>query len=164
MKDFGCVMLSVPISWEMLSSVIDPADVYDPNGDKGISKEPHITILYGLHNDIPDHHIMETVEGFSPVKVVFGSISIFENEDFDVVKLEVHGDRLQEMNMRFQEFPFTNDYPEYNPHVTIAYVKSGAGKKYVGPHLAVPDWEMLLSECVYSKSNGDKIKHELIYE
>ena len=161
MKEFGCVMLSVPISWEALSSIVDPADVYDPDGNHGVSREPHITILYGLHGDIPDHYIMGALRGFTPVKIVFGSVSVFENEDFDVVKLEVHGNKLREMNAMLCRFPFTNEYPEYNPHITISYVKKGTGEKYVGPHMSVPDWEMDLSECVYSKVDGSKIKHVL---
>jgi 2'-5' RNA ligase len=154
-------MLSVPISWEMISSIIETDDIYDPDGNHGISNEPHITVLYGLHGNIPDHYIMGAMREFTTVKIVFGSVSVFENEDFDVVKLEVHGDRLVEMNARLCEFPFTNEFPEYNPHITIAYVKKGTGGKYAGPHLAVPDWEMELSECVYSKVDGSKIKHVL---
>jgi hypothetical protein len=29
-----------------------------------------------------------------------------------------------------KKFPFTSDYPDYHPHITLAFVKPGKGKKY----------------------------------
>jgi 2'-5' RNA ligase len=29
-----------------------------------------------------------------------------------------------------ENFEYTTDYPDYHPHITIAYLKPGCGKKY----------------------------------
>jgi 2'-5' RNA ligase len=37
---------------------------------------------------------------------------------------------LEEVNKRLSELPNSNQFPEYKPHITIAYVKKGLGQKY----------------------------------
>jgi 2'-5' RNA ligase len=36
-----------------------------------------------------------------------------------------------DINEKLSILPHTTDFPDYNPHITIAYVKKGKGKKYV---------------------------------
>ena len=62
-------------------------------------------------------------------------ISLFENPEFDVVKLEVNKTpKLEEIYKNLSEFPNSNQFPDYKPHITIAYVKKGLGQKYVDPN------------------------------
>ena len=42
--------------------------------------------------------------------------------------------KLEEVNKRLSELPNSNQFPEYKPHITIAYVKKGLGKKYADPN------------------------------
>ena len=61
-----------------------------------------------------------------------------------------------------KELPNTSKFPEYHPHITIAYVKSGKGKNYVKSF----ENDRILSgdELVYTwkghkgKSGGDILK------
>jgi len=137
--DYGCVMLKLDFSdkdWKKVQDLIDDEDVYTKDGDIGYGREdaPHTTILYGLHDDIPDSDIESIVNDIDRFEINLAKIDIFENDDFDVVKFSVIGlakKRLSELNDKFSELPHTNTYPDYKPHVTIAYVKSGTGKKYV---------------------------------
>ncbi len=61
------------------------------------------------------------------------------------------------MARMFTKLPHTTDYPDYHPHTTIAYVKPGEGKKYVGkidkPIMVKPN------KIVYSKADGSKINY-----
>ena len=59
------------------------------------------------------------------------NISLFENEEYDVVKMDIKSKDLKKMNKRLRDnFEYTSDYPEYHSHLTLAYVKKGKGKKY----------------------------------
>lgn len=109
--------------------------------EKGRESEIHLTVKYGLHTD-DWQDVEDVVRGFGPVSVTLSDTSIFaahENEsqrggaDFDVVKIDVEGDRLRQLNRLLADrLPHTDSFPEYRPHVTLAYVMPGEGQKYVG--------------------------------
>ena len=82
------------------------------------------------------------------------NISIFENKDFDVVKVDVISDGLNSLNKKMTKYPHTTDYPHYHPHMTIAYVKKGMGKKYAED---LKDFSITPDKFVYSKIDGTKL-------
>jgi 2'-5' RNA ligase len=52
---------------------------------------------------------------------------------YDVVKIDVESQALRDLNAAIsQAFEVTDTYPEYHPHVTIAYVKKGMGRAHIG--------------------------------
>ena len=55
-------------------------------------------------------------------------------------------------------FPNTQTFKDYHPHITIAYVKKGEGKKYVQK---VKTFETTFNESVYSGPDGKKKKFKL---
>jgi 2'-5' RNA ligase len=110
---------------------IDTKDLFEGEGDGGIENEPHITVKYGLlGNEIKD--IKDCLNGLKGGKVHMGSSSIFEAPKYDVIKITVESDRLLEIHNKLNALPHEDKHLEYNAHATIAYVKSGLGKKYVG--------------------------------
>lgn len=135
----GCIMLDSKIpEWEEIHlSGIDPKDIYiDPNDDDyGLEENPHMTLLWGIHEDeIDPEAIMDIIEqDLDRVQVEIKNISIFENESYDVVKYEVPvTPQIQKYrNMLENSLPNTQTFPDFNPHITIAYVKPGEGSKYV---------------------------------
>ncbi len=130
---YGAVMLFLdPPNWKDVTGMVEKEDLHEEEGF-GVEDEPHVTILYGLHDDIPDEEIEEAISKMTAPEITLENISIFENEDkpFDVVKFDIGGKELHKMNEMFAEFPHTTDFPEYHPHATIAYVKKGKGEKYV---------------------------------
>lgn len=136
---YGCVMLDCKIpKWEELhTSGIDKKDIYiDPKDDSyGLEDNPHVTVLYGIHEDeIDPEVIMSVIENnMEPVTVTISNISIFENEIFDVVKYDVPDTEqlLKYREMFMKSFTNTQTFPDYHPHITLAYVKPGEGSKYV---------------------------------
>jgi hypothetical protein len=58
---FGCVMIYLDIpKWNKIISNIDKNDLYEPNGDHtyGIEMNPHITVLYGIHSNVPERELL----------------------------------------------------------------------------------------------------------
>lgn len=162
--EYGCVMIYFKIpNWESIVSKIETKDLYDPHsGRHGLETQPHITVLYGLHSEVNEQQIEEALSGISDkdIDIEIDGINFFENKDFDVVKMNIKSDVLHEMNRRLSGLPHTTDYPEYKPHMTVAYVLPGLGKKYLEPtyHYKFNDH----SKVVYSKTDGTKSDIKLL--
>jgi DNA polymerase III epsilon subunit-like protein/2'-5' RNA ligase len=158
---YGCVMVDIPVSnWNEITSSIDPEDIFhgDENGDpKGIQEDPHVTILYGLHDGVTEDEVKSVFDNFDgEINIKVDGIDIFENKDFDVVKFNVKPDgALQYLHDELSKFPNSNQFPDYKPHITIAYVKKGTGKKYIKPDYK---YEVKnVNKITYSMSDGKKI-------
>lgn len=159
---YGCLMLyfdpNLPI-FSDIQKMIDENDVYygKEEGKFGRDSEPHITILYGLHSDISDSQIESIIDNFTQPNVVLNTISIFENDEFDVVKFDINNTDIVEMNRVITKLPHTTDYPDYKPHLTISYVKKGTGKKYI--QKLSESIRIKPTKIVYSKSDGTKLEY-----
>jgi 2'-5' RNA ligase len=102
--------------------------------DEGRESEPHVTALYGLHDDDPQA-VADVLAKFGPLDVTLGRVSVFPASDAggaDVVKLDVKGDDLHRLHDALKGLPHTLTHPDYQPHVTLAYVKPGRGARYAG--------------------------------
>ena len=129
--NYGCVMLYFDFpEINKIHDAINPKDVYVDEEDSsfGFEDEPHCTLLYGLHEGVTTKDIKKVVEKYSYPKVIAYNSSLFENEKYDVLKFDIKGDNLHETNNDLKQYPYSSDYPDYHPHMTIAYLKSGTGK------------------------------------
>jgi|TARA_R110000822_G_scaffold59269_4_gene147921 2'-5' RNA ligase len=158
---YGCVMLymSPPAKfWSLVQAAVKEEDVCTEDG-LGRETEPHLTVLYGIHADVPDEDVEAIIDSLKAPELTLNKISIFDtNDTFDVLKFDVEGKGLHDMNAKFAELPHTTDYPDYHPHATIAYLKSGEGEKYIGrldePYVLTP------SKVVYCKPDGTKKEYQ----
>lgn len=161
---YGCIMMDADIkNWsEYHTSGIDKDDVYlKPYDDSyGLEENPHVTILFGVHEEEVDPQRMaDMIEYYmKPVTVTIKEIDIFPGAEYDVVKynLPLTG-KLQGYRDIFLQIPNTQDFPKFEPHMTIAYVNPGAGKKYK-TELREP-FQVTFTKGVYSwHPNKDKPK------
>ena len=86
-------------------------------------------------------------------------ISKFECEKFDVLKCAVKSKALKDTNKEIvDKFETHSEYKDYNPHVTIAYMKKGMADKYLKKIL---DKLILLKAKNFNFSyfDGDKDKN-----
>lgn len=151
---YGVVMIEVPVNnWSEITSWIDPEDIFT---EKGIQDNPHLTLLYGLHKGVTAKMVKRIFKTFDgTIDININGIGVFENPQFDVVKFNVDPEgSLQYLFDRLSELPNSNEFPDYVPHITIAYVKKGTGRKYVDR-----DYKKVIknaTEITYSMVNGKK--------
>lgn len=139
-KRYGCVMLFADVpDWDKLTHrIVKEEDIYDPvdePGEYGYEEKPHITVIYGLHHDeiLDESTIHKLIQEMPEIKASVKEIGVFESEDkpYDVVKFDIKPTKtLTNYREKFLEFPNTQSFPEYHPHMTIAYVNKGQGKKH----------------------------------
>ena len=160
--EYGCVMLYFDFpEMEEIHKLISKEDIYEDEEDPsyGLETYPHCTLLFGLHEEVTTPEVEEVLKNytFSPLKLY--NPSFFEKEDlYDVFKFDVKGNYLKDINKELREFPHTNDYPDYKPHCTIAYIKPGLGSKYVDMlnKKQLNKFELIPSYAIYSKPDGSQ--------
>lgn len=155
---YGCLMLE--FDFPEIDQIHDKINKNDLAKD-GLETEPHITLLYGLHDaEIKDKDVLESVKGFNIPKLKLHNISLFENDEFDVLKFDVdsleEGKTLHKINAKLKKFPYTTDFEDYHPHATIAYLKPGKGGLYVEKFKG-SEFTVEPKQLVYSKSDGKKL-------
>lgn len=128
--------------------------------DDGREEDRHLTVKFGLHTSDPDD-VRHVVEGFGTVTIRLGGVSIFPAKDganYDVVKVDVLGNDVRRLNQAIcAALPHTDTHPTFNPHVTLAYVRAGAGAQFVGPS-GVEGMELLLDELTFSDTEGNRTR------
>lgn len=134
-----------------------------PEGDlhqKGRESNPHVTVLYGLHEqDVVE--IAPLVSAYGAVKVVYGRTHYFANEDYDVVYVSINSPSARGLHQLLANRPHTSTHARYTPHATLAYVKPGLGRKYAGEPLLVgtPD---VFHSLVFSDKQGKETILDLL--
>lgn len=132
-RSYACLMLDCSDfkpELQKIQSQIRPEDIYTKEEGHGLETDPHITVLYGIH-DQDVNSVKDQLGDLSPCDYQLSGLSLFENTKFDVLKCSVKSVDLRAMNKRCTDnLEYTNDYPSYVPHLTVAYLLPGTGKKY----------------------------------
>lgn len=162
----GCLMVRFdPALDELVQSLhqqISDDDVYHGTEDDpgyGLEDDPHVTVLYGFDPDLSSHQIQGSSETVCDLCSI-GDPEVFENDSFDVVYLPVYTSSwLDDLhNSLKDEFSVESKFPDYRPHITIAYVKKGQGHE-IADGLQISDdflsSQFQPSEMVWS-ANGNK--------
>src|SRR5882672_4961494 len=135
-NDLGCIMLNTePIK---VSDVVSEEELYyslDQHNHKytqGIVSEsvPHITLLFGLmeSGQYWKKQVEAALEGWELPEVEIESVSHFESSDpkepyYCVIAKLVVSPELKEGNTRMRILPHIDTFPDYLPHITLAYIK-----------------------------------------
>jgi 2'-5' RNA ligase len=105
-----------------LVSRIDRHDL----AEGGKELEPHITVAYGLEATERDKPIIrQELENFKAPAITIGGASVFENQGYKVLKLDIDSPELHRLRQHIAgKYPMPgNTYTEYHPHITLAYLK-----------------------------------------
>ena len=96
-------------------------------------KTPHVTIKYGLNTTGKD--AAAALRDERPAKLSFGGTSLFHKPEADILKLDVWSADLHRLHRKLNRLPHGDAHPEFKPHLTIAYLRTGTGKLYAGKNL-----------------------------
>lgn len=129
----------------------------EDDGGCGREDEIHVTLLYGLKDKDPDE-VKRMLKGVKPFDVQLGTTTAFmDDKKYDVLKIDVDSPELQKLHYILElGLPNENSYPTYQPHVTIAYLKKGNAKKYIGDD-SFRGKKFKAQEIAFSSKNGEKI-------
>lgn len=106
--------------------------VEEDNNDYGLETNPHVTLVPCLDNDVDLEELKTYLDNVSEYDIILTDLSKFECENFDVLKCAVKSDKLKATNKKIlKDFESHSEYKEYNPHLTIAYMKRGMADKYL---------------------------------
>lgn len=164
---YGCLMAVLPQpladsirAWTLRNT----PDVH--LGPGGRETEIHITVKYGFKDSSPDamQHLRDVLRRFGPFTVQLGQPSLFTagygkwvNDDGDVLKLDVEGVRLHELNKIITaEFSCKDSHPDYVPHVTLAYLDPAHSSLYDGLVSPFAGKSVAFTNLVYSNPAGQR--------
>jgi len=142
---------------EFNKKLIKEEDLYhkiNENGEDefGREKECHVTIRYGFTKDLNELDVRQLLKGQQEFLVETDELNTFDtNPEFDVVKFSVASPILTKLNKLSGIYPNKSDFPDYNAHLTLAYVKKGTF-----PHNKKVQLEIPITSICYSPISGGK--------
>lgn len=159
---YGCVYLKIK-NIDKLSKIKNIIKEKDLDPNENLVSTYHVTILYGLDINVSTEQVKEKIKDIRIDEIIVTGMSLFENDN-DVLKLDVFADyQMLEMRDRLKELPNEEKYPEYNPHITLAYLISGEGKKYIPNQNKFDDPIFFeIDDVIYS--HGGKNQKDRIHE
>jgi len=137
-QEYGWTSIIVPesIAKKTMSFAqsIPERELFTQEGNKwkyGVEDEPHITLLWGIHTKNVEK-VTTALEGQKGGVVKLGKIGMFENEEYDVLKVDIISYSLRRLNGELKaNLKHASTHSEYNPHITLAYLKCGNAEKYI---------------------------------
>lgn len=125
----------------------------EEDGSYGRERVPHATVLYGLYSADPDS-VRDYLLNTDPFEIKLGRVSAFKNCKFDVLKIDVESEGLQDLHERLTEnCGFFFNYPCYKPHITLAYLRCGRTTPYEGDD-TFDGMSFMAHEVVFSGRDG----------
>jgi len=134
-KKLYCCMLGVSFTQESQDALKEffkdftPYYSEDKKWVKGLVylNHPHLTLLYGLLDCVKPEHVKRVLEGLIIGSVVIDEISYFDSpdsEEYYCVIAKVGLNKfIKEAHQRLSLLPHINTFLEYNPHITLGYIK-----------------------------------------
>jgi 2'-5' RNA ligase len=147
--------------------LIDEADL-NPE-EKGKEDEPHVTILYGIKDALNGIKAIQTAQPkiaklIPTISCTIKALTAFENPEGDVLKLDIDSKQMTALNTYLKSITeYTSTYPDYHPHLTIAYLKAGTAKKYTGDK-RFDGRTFEVNEFLFCRKGGEKTPIKLSNE
>lgn len=117
--------LQFDIPKPLSNSILEWGDVNIPEIDlssnAGREEKIHLTILKGLSNN---KNLWQLFKNQKPIPIELGLVSVFENLNFNVVKIDVISEELHKFHKKLScDLPNCHYYT-FHPHITIAYTNN----------------------------------------
>jgi 2'-5' RNA ligase len=128
--------------------------------DEGREDESHITVIYGL--DSKDFEAVKvSLKDVKQFSVTLNKTSLFWNDKrYDVLKIDINSPALQKLHFKLrEEFKVKKSFPEYCPHMTLAYLKKGYAEKYIDEDYS--DISFVVDTLVFSDNENKKTSIKL---
>lgn len=156
--EYNCLMVNFNIpNWSTLvKGLIQPEDIYDNEAHEyGLENEPHVTVLWGIEPQVKLTQIKKYLLPLTQIEIEMNDISMFECDDYDVIKFNVKSNTLHHLNnVICKHIPYVKFHDEYLPHMTISYIKKGTGDKYL-KYLKTPI-KLIPEKYSYTTTEGNK--------
>lgn len=136
MKNYAFLMVNfeTPEFIKGLQRQIPSNELYTGDGSDGfnysLETETHVTLAPCMDNDTDVETLKKFLMPLDNYSCMIEDVSVFENDDYDVLKCAVKCDNLYITNDEIGRAVKYDTEFGYNPHITIAYLKKGCGKKY----------------------------------
>lgn len=122
----------------------------------GLEHDLHITSRWGLHFQTPSVKLRQALKAFGPIRADLGKTSLFHSKEGDVLKVDVTSPDLHRLYKLIGKLvPVHTTFPVYVPHMTLAYLKPGRGKKYAGEKALVGQ-KLTFTSLVFSGKKGHR--------
>jgi len=152
--EYSCILVNLKVgNWKEIQQLIDPADL---SGD-GLETEPHVSIMMGIEPDVKSEDIIKIVQDWPRPSITLQEFSIFENPEYDVLKIGVESFDLGAYRQLAMPLPNYQEFQLFQPHLTVAYLKPGTGRKYLDTPLQIAPKEYQATNFTISMANGDSI-------
>lgn len=140
LKTLGCVMLGTEVPD---TSFIKDEDLYYTHNPElfwvngRAMGNSHITLKYGLLPEVRRKHVDKVIDGLPLPERLSGTglmkfDSPYPDEPYDCIVLEIGkyawtpgAEELMDLHNHLNYLPHINTFPDYKPHVTLAYVRKG---------------------------------------
>jgi 2'-5' RNA ligase len=160
---FGTIHAEIPesssaaVALASIRAEIAEADLAGRGGDIG---PPHITLRYGIQGDDVSA-IKALLMTLKPFPVTLGPTSSFPpsaTRDVAVIIANVDCPELHALNQRLGEVvEFAEPTHEYEPHVTVAYVRPEIAEKYVGNQITAGHSFVITDVVIRTQSKNEII-------
>lgn len=160
---YSCAMLNLSddistniIEWSKNNIPEDALFIDVDSGIYGYEDTPHVTVKYGLHDCDPTRLAM-LIDGYGPIKLKLGLIEKFDqNPNFDVLKIAIQGQGIYNLNKHITDnMRHTEPFNEYNPHITLAYIKKNTCDKLLS-NATFDKLEDEVYEIYFTSKTGDE--------
>ena len=130
---------------------IDDSILYTEEG-YGRELYPHITVAYGFLNEIDYIEMDKYLKLIPQFEIELGDISIFEADNYDVLKVDINSIPLTQLHYDLiSRFANIQTYPEYKPHMTLAYIKKGMFLDTINPF---KEKSFIINKLEFSHANN----------